>query len=437
MSTKHQDERGGKMPGHPTKKTLLGEPTSNPDWSRRRDIALSVIGWFVILAIGLWAAAHIIGALLTVIVAALLAYAIFPLVRMFSRVLPRFAAIALAYLLVIGALGIISYLIINTAVGQITALANQIAALLEPGKNGAPSRLTIELEKLGISAAQINSLGNQIVGQAQGLAGSALPVIAGVFGGIVDVILVIVLSIYLEIDGYRIARWLRTKSPMKVRPRAAFVIMTFERVVGGYVRGQILLAALIGVLVGIGMALLHVPYALLLGLFAFVLEFIPIIGVFISGAACVLLALTQGFVLAIVVLIYFIGIHIIEGDVVGPRIVGRAIGLHPAVSIFALLAGAELFGLWGALFASPVAGVIQEVIVEIWHEWRETHLQHFPEEYGPPLPVTTHAHGTDSRPSSPRRAALWHLPKRYSHTDATARAQPRDPSTEPGAPHHP
>lgn len=428
------------MPGHLTKKALLGEPTSHPDWARRRDIALSVIGWFLILAIGLWAAAHIIGALLTVVIAALLAYAIFPLVSMLTRVMPRFVAIALAYVLVIGALGVIGYFVVNTAVDQITALANQVAMLLEPGKNGAPSRIAIELERLGFTAAQVNNLGNQIVGQAQGLAGSAVPVIAGIFGGVVNAILVIVLSIYLEIDGHRIAHWLRTKSPLPLRPRVTFVITTFERVVGGYIRGQILLSALIGVLVGFSMTVLHVPYAVLLGLLAFVLEFIPIIGVFISGAACVLLALTQGFVLALIVLAVFIGIHIIEGDVVGPRLVGRAVGLHPAVSIFALLAGAELFGLWGALFASPVAGVIQAVIVEIWHEWRETHPQQFPEDYGPSqVPVTpVTARATDPRQSSPRRAALWRLPGSGSPNEPNEpAAQAVDAAAEPGSPHHP
>ena len=423
------------MPGHPTKKALLGEPVSNPDWARRRDIALSVIGWLVILAIVLWAAAHVIGALLTVVVAALLAYAIYPLVRMFSRVLPRFAAIALAYLLVIAALGVIGYLIVNTAVGQITALANQIAMLLQPG-NGGTSRIATELQHLGMTQAQVSNLGNQIVGQAQALAGSAVPVIASIFGGIVDAILVVVLSIYLEIDGHRIVRWLRTKSPLKIRPRVSFVLTTFERVVGGYIRGQILLSALIGVLVGIGMAVLHVPYAVLLGLLAFLLEFIPIIGVFISGAACVLLALTQSFVLALFVLAVFVGIHVIEGDVVGPRLVGRAVGLHPAVSIFALLAGAELFGLWGALFASPVAGVIQAVIVEIWHEWRETHPQQFPEEYGPPqVPVMTQ--GAEPHQSSPRQAAIWRLPVPTRPNAKESAPQTVDTSVEPGPAHSP
>jgi predicted PurR-regulated permease PerM len=125
------------------------------------------------------------------------------------------------------------------------------------------------------------------------------------------------------------------------------------------------------------MALLHVPFAILLGVLAFVFAFVPVLGTFISGAACVLLALTQGWVWAVIVLIYFIGIHIFEGDIVGPRIVGKAVGLHPIVSLVALIAGAELFGIWGTIFASPVAGIIQAILIALWLEWRETHPDQF------------------------------------------------------------
>jgi predicted PurR-regulated permease PerM len=150
-----------------------------------------------------------------------------------------------------------------------------------------------------------------------------------------------------------------------------------QRVVGGYIRGQLIMCGLIGVLVGAGMYVIGVPFALLLGVLAFVLEFIPVLGTLTSGAICVLLALTRGWLVAVIVLAYFIVVHIIEGDVVGPRIVGKTIGLHPVVSMAALIAGAELFGIPGALLASPVAGVIQAFLVAIWTEWRETHPKEF------------------------------------------------------------
>ena len=101
------------------------------------------------------------------------------------------------------------------------------------------------------------------------------------------------------------------------------------------------------------------------------------LGTLVSGAICVLLALTKGWVTAVIVLVYFVVVHVIEGDVVGPRIVGKAIGLNPVVSLAALIAGAELFGITGALFASPVAGVLQALLIAVWIEWRATHPKEF------------------------------------------------------------
>jgi predicted PurR-regulated permease PerM len=136
----------------------------------------------------------------------------------------------------------------------------------------------------------------------------------------------------------------------------------------------------VGVLVGAGMFLFGLPYALLLGTLAFVLEFIPILGVFISGATCVLVALPRGWPVALGVLAYFVVVHVLEGDIIGPRIIGKVLGLHPVWAIFALIAGADLFGLWGVLFAAPTAGVIQAVLVTLWTQWRENHPEEFPRE---------------------------------------------------------
>jgi len=137
-----------------------------------------------------------------------------------------------------------------------------------------------------------------------------------------------------------------------------------NQVVGGYVRGTLILATLIGVLVGFGMALLHVRYALLLGILAFFMEFVPVLGVMVSGVVCVAVALFTGWLSAVFVAIYFVVVHVIEGDVVGPRIMGKAVGIHPGVAIVALVAGSELFGIWGALFGAPLAGLVQAIFLE-------------------------------------------------------------------------
>jgi predicted PurR-regulated permease PerM len=88
----------------------------------------------------------------------------------------------------------------------------------------------------------------------------------------------------------------------------------------------------------------------------------------------------QTWILAIIVLLYFVAMHAIESHIVGPRVVGQAVGLHPIVSIAALVAGAELFGILGALFVAPAVGLMQAIIVWLWREWRATHLDQFPKK---------------------------------------------------------
>jgi predicted PurR-regulated permease PerM len=365
------------------------EPDTYRRWAHRRDVAIAVLGWLAILAVVIWAGAQVIRALLILLLAALIAYALTPAVKFLSRLIPRGLAIGLVYLAFVCAIGALSYLLVTSTIDQVDTLSHQAAVWLVPGANGQ-SLLLLKLEQLGITQSQIQTANNQLLAQAKDLANGALPLVEGIFGMVVDAILVAVLSIYLLIDGSRVVNWLQTSAPLPQRRRVRFMLMTVERVVGGYIRGQLILSTLIGLMVGIGMAIFRLPYALLLGVLAFTLEFIPVIGVFISGALCVLLALTQGWLLALIVLGYFVIVHIVEGDVVGPRVMGRAIGVHPAVSIFALIAGGELFGIWGALFAAPLAGLTQAILAEVWREWRDAHSEMFAKQATvSTVPVTT------------------------------------------------
>ncbi len=361
--------------GEEDRDTKTNEITYNlAKWRLRRDVPLAILAWIGVLYIVLMSAQHIGRTLLVVVIAALLAYALTPAVTMFERIMPRFLAISVVYLIVLGGIGGLLYLVIQTAIVQFNGLYNFVNRLITSGGN---SQLNSIIHTLGIQPSFIESIRQQVLNQASGAAGSLLPFVTGILGTIVDIIIVGVLSIYFLVDGRRVTNWLRRNTPRHQRGRVGFALDTLQRIVGGYIRGQILLCTLISVLVGVGMQVIGVPYALLLGVLSFILEFIPILGTLASGAICVLLALTKGWVVALIVLIYFIVIHIIEGDIVGPRIVGKSVGLHPIVSMAALIAGGELFGVWGALFASPIAGILQAFLITVWIEWRERHPQEF------------------------------------------------------------
>ena len=343
-------------------------------WNKRRDIPLTILAWVGVAYVTLLVAQHIITTLLLLVLSAVLAFALAPAVFFLQRWVPRFLAILLVYLLMLGVLGVLVYFIISSAIDQVHSLSIYIT-------QQKWTALFDLLKPFGIRQSQVQSafqgLQGQLLSQANSAATSVVPFLKSFFDAILNIVLVVVLSIYFLVDGGRILLWLRRGAPRSIRGQTHLTLDTIDRVVGGYIRGQLLLCGLIGVLVGVGMTILHVPYALLLGVLAFILEFIPILGTLTSGAICVLLALTQGPLIAVIVLAYFVGIHVLEGDVIGPRIVGKAIGLHPIVSIAALIAGSELFGIWGALFASPIAGVVQALIIAIWFEWRKQHPLEF------------------------------------------------------------
>jgi predicted PurR-regulated permease PerM len=358
-----------------TLQTNMPQTESERKWQRRRDIPLAILAWFALAATVYWLAYHIGTTILVVIIGSLFAFALAPIVGLLTRRLPRPLAIVLVYLVFLVIIAILLYFIVRTAIDQSLSLAHYLSYLLTPGHNGQTAPLLQILHSFGITDVQIDTFRDQLTAQLEKLAGGAIPIVQGIFTFGLDTIVIIVLSIYLIVDGPRMANWLRRNAPHVLR--ANFVITTLQQVVGGYIRGQVVLCALIGVLVGLTTFLFHVPYALLLGILAFFLEFIPIIGTLTSGIISVLMALTQGIPVALGVLACFIIIHVIEGDVVGPRIVGKAVGLHPAVSLIAVIAGAELFGIWGALLASPIAGVLQVTAITIWKEWRRVHPEHF------------------------------------------------------------
>ncbi|MGH2495715.1 MAG: AI-2E family transporter [Ktedonobacteraceae bacterium] len=354
------------------------DPTSIiAKWARRCGLPLTILAWAAVALLILWLAGHVIQTIFLLIVAGLLAYALAGIVKLLERVMPRFLAILIVYLLVLSAIVALLYLVISTAIQQFISLSAYVQHLLTPTRAGQASQLEEILQRFGITQNQLNAVSSQAISYIEGFAGNLVPLLTGLFSGVLDFILVAVFSIYLLTSGSQVNNWLRRNMPDQQQGRMRFLLDTLQRVVGGYIRGQLIMCGLIGVLVGAGMYVIGVPFALLLGVLAFVLEFIPVLGTLTSGAICVLLALTKGWLIAVIVLAYFIIVHIIEGDVVGPRIVGKTIGLHPLVSMAALIAGAELFGIPGALLASPVAGVIQAFLIAIWAEWRQTHPKEF------------------------------------------------------------
>lgn len=356
------------------KTTSARSPAALPaSWQRALYLPLIILAWLAIVLVGGWLLAHVAKAVLTLLLSGIVAFALTPLVSVFARVMPRGLAIAVAYLvgfIVIFGLGA---LLVITAATQVKALAGDLPTYAHQARSLEPRLLPL-LRPLGITAAKLHATEQQAVVALQGIGATAAKesfgLVTTVLDTLISVVLILILSVYLTANGPKIARGLRRETPGAQRWRTSLLIAIVNQVVGGYIRGTLTLAALVGVLVGAGMLVLHVPYAVLLGVLAFFMEFIPLVGVLVSGAVCVVIALFQGWVTALLVLIYFAVVHVIEGEVVGPRIMGKAVGIHPATALIGLVVGTELFGFWGALFAAPLAGLLQAIGTAAWRELR-------------------------------------------------------------------
>ena len=342
-------------------------------WQQAAYVALAILGWLAVAIVVIWLLAHVVKTILTLVLAGIIAFALMPLVSLFSRWMPRGPAIAAAYVLGFAfILGLLAFLIV-TAANQATNLVQALPGYADQLQRQEPHIVQV-LHPFGVTHAKLHTAEQQIVGHLQDVGTAAakdsLDILSTTLGAIVDVVLVLILSVYFAANGTRISQRLRRETPTGQRRHMVMLIGIVNGVVGGYIRGQLTLALLIGTLVGVGMFILHVPYAVLLGILAFFMEFIPVVGVLISGAVCIGLALFQGWITAVLVLAYFVFIHVIEGDVVGPRIIGRAVGIHPATALIALVAGTELFGVWGALLGAPIAGLVQAIASAAWRELR-------------------------------------------------------------------
>lgn len=357
---------------------MIGEIRQSP-LLRALLVPLVILAWLAVVLVVLWLLSHVTHAVLILILSSLVAFALTPLVNFLSPWLPRVLAIALAYLVGFAVLMALLSVVVVTAATEIRNLAHNLPDYAQRAQAMQP-RLLALLSLVGISQGQINQTQAQAIDYLRGLsaqaAADAFEFVKTVLSTIVDTVLVLMLSIYLVANGPRIAAWLRGQTPVSQQGRANLLIAIFNQVVGGYIRGTLTMALLIGGLVFAGLGLLGVRYALLLGILAFFMEFVPVLGVIVSGAVCVVIALIQGgWVLALVVLAYFVGVHVLEGDVIGPRVMGQAVGIHPAVALLALVAGGELFGLWGALFGAPIAGLLQAIATAAWREIRLARIE--------------------------------------------------------------
>jgi len=359
-------------------------PTPTSVWIRRLIYLGILLITVLLIGIFFWLASKMIVTLLILLVAAVLAYAVVPVIELLHRIMPRALAIALVYVGAIILLGLFAYLAVKSLIPQMNSLSQSVVTFLKPGIHGKESPLDQTLKSIGITQAQIDAATKQVQSQlgtiAANMASGTEQVVGGLINAGFSIVITVVVSVYLLVGSHRLGNRQKGSSAVSQPGWISSVLAIVQRVVGGYIRGQIVMSACIGVLQGVGMFILGVPYAILIGMLAFILEFIPTFGTILTGFIAVVIALTVSWQLALITLAYTIAIDFIEGYVLSPRIMSKAVEIQPVVSLLGMIAGAEVFGIWGAILAAPTIGLFQALVGAYWQYYQKTHAKQSPPE---------------------------------------------------------
>ncbi|MFJ3907396.1 AI-2E family transporter [Streptomyces vinaceus] len=361
----------GEHPGHPAHTphpaTLRGrpDPVSVVPWGMR---VAAEVSWRLLLLAGmLWVVMKVISEVRLVVLAfaaALLVTALLQpfVVRLRRLGLPRGLATAVTAILGFVVIGLVGWFVVWQVMENLDDLSNRVREGINELKTWAldsPFHVTEKQindiaknlsETIGTNTEQITSAGLQ-----------GVTVLVEVLTGI---LLAMFSTLFLLYDGKRIWTWVLGLVPAAARPGVAGAGPRAWRTLTAYVRGTVLVALIDAIFIGLGIYFLKVPMAVPLAVFIFLFAFIPLVGAVVSGALAVVVALvTQGPWTALMVLAVVLAVQQIEGHVLQPFILGRAVRVHPLAVVLSVAAGGMVAGIGGAVVAVPLVAVTNTVVV--------------------------------------------------------------------------
>jgi predicted PurR-regulated permease PerM len=204
-------------------------------------------------------------------------------------------------------------------------------------------------------------------GSLQDQAEVALGIGERVLHALITLILTPIIAFYLLVDLPHLRRVATSLIPDKARPEVLVVASRLNRAIGGFFRGQLVVALIVGTLVSIGLAIIDLPFWLLVGMIAGLFNMIPLIGPYIGAIPGVIVALATGdLTTAILVVVVMVVAQQIDNHFITPYVMQRAVKVHPVLVMLALLAGGTLFGFFGLLLAVPAMATLKIIVSHLW-----------------------------------------------------------------------
>ncbi len=342
----------------------LNSPSHPYDWTFRRIVWATLILVFVFLSF--WLLYRFNQVVFTFFIAIVIGTVIRPAVAwLHQRGLPRIAGIILVYLLLcallIGFLLLLLPLIVEQGT-TITAVMPGYYQTLREWMVNYPSQFVVRLSKFLpatlLSQNPVAQTGQEVVASAEQALGYLTSAAQVIFISIV----ILVLAFYWTLDGPRTIQSLLLLIPQDQRENIRELILAMETKVGFYIVGQSILCLIIGTLALVAYLLIGLPNALVLALLAGVLEAVPMVGPLLGAIPAALVALSIGPDKLVWVIVATVVIQQLENSLLVPRVMSKAVGVNPFVTLLALFAFSSLFGIAGALMAIPMAAIIQLIL---------------------------------------------------------------------------
>jgi predicted PurR-regulated permease PerM len=335
----------------------------------------------VLLPIGLlalWALARAAGSILLVlIVAAVVALMLAPLVRTLERGMPRGVAILLVYIGGFAALVAIGFVLANPIASQITSFEHNVPQIVASA-NRELANLQTWLDSHGINVhikqqgqTALDTLQKDVLKRSSTIVTFSRDLLAGIVTVGFDLVLVLVLSVYLLLYGRQIGDLVRRVMPPGDGTPADDYPLLVQHAVSGYVRGQLLFSLVMGASAAVALTILGLlgifpageSYGVFFGAFYGLMEFIPYIGPIIGPIPAVLVGLFQNPISAVWLILLFVALQQLEGHVVAPQVFRISLRINPILIILALLIGFQIYGIVGALVALPVSAVVRQTVI--------------------------------------------------------------------------
>ncbi|MET9493392.1 AI-2E family transporter [Streptomyces sp. NPDC006552] len=360
------------------------EPAVAVPWGLR--VAAEAAWRLLVLAGTVWILMKVIASVQLVVfafVAALLITALLQptVARLRRRGVPRGLATALTAILGFVIMGLVGWFVVWQVQENIDNLSSQVQDGIDE------LRKWLLNSPFHVTEDQINdiakSLRDAIGANTDEITSAGLEGVTVIVEAMTGILLAMFSTLFLLYDGKRIWEWTLKLFPAQARPGIAGAGPRAWRTLTAYVRGTVIVALIDAIFIGLGIFFLGVPMAVPLAVFIFLFAFVPLVGAVVSGALAVVVALvTQGVFTAVMVLVVVLAVQQIEGHILQPFILGRAVRVHPLAVVLSVAAGGMVSGIGGAVVAVPLVAVTNTVVVYLRSWSQESAMKQLPAPHG-------------------------------------------------------